>query len=91
MAHAEIGHCDGCDCGIRPEVPVVGTDFGCSGSKPVRINPGETWDMDSMGYCAPEVSIHKSVGTEVASVSLSVTFTDDDGRSGSLSSSVMTR
>jgi hypothetical protein len=72
-------------------VPVVGTDFGCTQSQHIRISPGETWDMDSLGYCAPEVSIHKSVGTEVSSVSLSVTFADDDGRSGSLSGSVVTR
>jgi hypothetical protein len=72
-------------------VPIVGTDFGCTQSQHVRISPGETWDMNSLGYCAPEVSIHKSVGSEVSSVSLSVTFTDDDGRSGSLSGSVATR
>ena len=69
-------------------VPMVGTDLGCTQSQHVRISPGETWDMDSLGYCAPEVSIHKSVGTEIANVSLFVTFADDVGRIGSISVAV---
>ena len=68
----------------------MGTDSGCAGSRRVRIGPGETWDMDSLGYCAPEVSIHRSVGNDISSVSLTVTFADDDGRVGHLSSSVLT-
>ena len=62
------------------------TDYGCG--EVVTINPGETWDMDSLGYCAPGVAIQKSVGTEVSSVSLVVAFTDAEGRAGSLTSSV---
>lgn len=76
---------------IGLSVPVVGTDFGCTQSQRIRIGPGETWDMGTLGYCAPEVAIHKSVGTEVSGVSLSVTFADDAGRIGSLSGFVVTK
>jgi hypothetical protein len=51
--------------------------------KGLRIAPGETWDMESLGYCIPEVSGR----TEDSSVSLVVTFTDDDGRSGQIQGS----
>jgi len=59
-------------------------NFSCTQSQQVRISHGGTWDMDSLGYCAPEVSIHKSVGTIVSSVSLAMTFADDDGVVGSI-------
>ncbi len=61
------------------------TDYGCG--EVVGINPGETWDLDSLGYCAPGVSLH-TVGASVSRVSLFVAFTDDEGRAGSLTTSV---
>lgn len=72
-------------------VPHVGVDYGCTRTTPVRINPGETWDLDSLGYCAPEVAIHKSVGTDISRVTLSVLFVNDDGSSDSLDASTDTK
>jgi hypothetical protein len=66
---------------IFPSGDTDNTGPGCWG-KPVRINPGSTWDMAraSLGYCALEPGSNN----EVSSLALSVTFIDDDGRSGSV-------
>jgi len=69
----------------------AGTDWGCAGSRHFKISAGETWEMDSLDYCSPEVVIHKSVGTEVSSVTLTVTFTDDNGVIDSLGATVNTK
>jgi hypothetical protein len=53
---------------------------GCTGAQSPRINAGETWDMDSWGYCAPG-----AYGADVARVGLTVQFKDDEGRTGALS------
>ena len=60
------------------------TDNGCAWQRRPKINPGSTWDMDTLGYCTPEVALHKSVDTYVSSVALDVTYEDDFGRIGSL-------
>lgn len=68
------------------------TDHGCPPS--ARIGPGETWDMDSMSYCAPEVIIHGLPGTEVSasiSITLTVTFADDNGVFDSLTATTDTK
>jgi hypothetical protein len=46
--------------------------------------------MDRLDYCSPEVAIHKSVGTEVRSVKLTVAFVDDNGVSDSLTATIDT-
>ncbi len=68
----------------------AGTDWGCAGSRHFRISAGETWEMDRLDYCSPEVAIHKSVGTEVRSVKLTVAFVDDNGVSDSLTATIDT-
>ena len=69
----------------------AGTDWGCTGSRHFKISAGETWEMDSLDYCSPEVVIHKSVGTEVRSVKLTVSFADDNGVSDSLTATIDTK
>jgi hypothetical protein len=54
-------------------------DFGC-GAPAVRIGPGGTWDMASLGYCA----LDPTSSYEASGLVVSVGFTDDDGRVGSL-------
>lgn len=76
--------------GVGLFVPGVGTDHGCPPS--ARISPGETWDMDSMVvYCIPEVIIPRSRNNEVTSVTLTVTFADDNGVPGSLTTTTDTK
>ena len=64
------------------------TDFGCTASATIRIDPGTTWDMSSLGYCAPEVFVRKADG-DVSTVTLTVPFTDDAGHLGSLTSAAV--
>jgi hypothetical protein len=58
-------------------------DLGCP-DEISRIEPGGTWDMDSLGYCAPEAYSSGPLET----VSVSVAFTDYDGRPGTLLATV---
>jgi hypothetical protein len=66
------------------------TDIGCASQRRPKVGPGATWDMDSLGYCAPEVALHKSVDTYVSSIALDVTYEDDFGGIGTLSVVVAT-
>lgn len=59
-------------------LPRGDVDYGC-GPPMVRIDPGGTWDMASLGYCALE-----SPSGQSSSLVVSVRFTDDDGRGGSI-------
>ncbi len=59
-------------------LPGGDTDRGC-GPPMVRIDPGGTWDMASLGYCALEPPSYR-----FSSLVVSVGFTDDDGRVGSI-------
>jgi hypothetical protein len=45
-----------------------------------RIAPSGTWDMNSLGYCAPAPSSDR----ELATVSFEVDYVDDLGRVGKL-------
>lgn len=67
-------------------------------SPSIRLNPGATWDMDSFAgfydcgdypyFAGPLVTSR----TEISSLSVAGTFTDDDGRSGSFAgAAVVTR
>lgn len=58
------------------------SDLGCAVS--LRVPPGLTWDMDAMGYCAPDVPTSRYVPT----VSVRVQFTGDDGTAGELTRTV---
>ncbi len=63
---------------VLSALPGGATDSGC-GPPMVRIDPGATWDMASLGYCALEPP-----GSDASSLVVYVGFTDDDGRVGSL-------
>ena len=64
------------------------TDVGCTASERIRIDPGTTWDMSSLGYCAPEVFVRRTDG-DLKTVTLTVPFTDDAGHVGSLKSTAV--
>jgi hypothetical protein len=67
----------------------LGGDYGCSGTLSPQIKAGETWDMDSAGYCAPGSILLKPGDTpSTVTVSFSATFADDDGRVGTVAASV---
>ena len=59
-------------------LPRGDADNGC-GPPMVRIGPGGTWDMASLGYCALEPP-----SDQFSSLVVSVRFTDDMGRVGSI-------
>lgn len=63
---------------VLSALPGGGADLGC-GPPLVRIDPGGTWDMASLGYCAREPTTSSPASSLVASVE----FADDDGRIGS--------
>jgi len=58
--------------------PKGNRDIGCGSG--VHVPAGTTWDMNSMGYCAPVIPTSASV----PSISVLVTFTGDDGIYGEL-------
>lgn len=51
-------------------------DYGCGGLE--RIEPGGTWDMDTLSYCAP-TGDGSAEGMKVV-----VTYVDDEGLRGTL-------
>jgi len=69
--------------GASIATPVVtspgNTDYGCAMLS--RIEPGGTWDMDSLGYCAPGPFA-------TATPTVTVSFTDDEGHQGVLRGTV---
>ena len=60
-------------------LPGGDVDYGC-GPPMVRIDPGGIWDMASLGYC----TLEPSSSYQASSLYVTVGFTDDDGRVGSL-------
>jgi hypothetical protein len=64
---------------VLSALPGGDTDYGC-GPPMVRINPGSTWDMASLGYCA----LDPTTSYQASSLVVSIGFTDDDGRVGSI-------
>jgi hypothetical protein len=65
------------------------TDYGCAGAQNAKIKTGETWDMDSLGYCTPDPILLRPGDTpSTVTVSFSATFADDDGRVGTVAASV---
>jgi hypothetical protein len=64
--------------------PTGNSETGCGG----RVAPGATWDMDvdSAGYCTPEVPTN----ADVPAVSVIVEFVADDGTRGALKKTVET-
>jgi len=63
---------------VAVSVSGVGTDTCFRPFK--RIGPGESWDLDStVDYCAPEVIIPGTRGTEGVSVTVTLSFRDDNG------------
>lgn len=60
------------------------TDSGCvpPPTSLARIPAGQTWDLATLGYCAPEVPNQAGV----TRVTFQATFTDDLGRSGRVQS-----
>jgi hypothetical protein len=64
---------------VLSALPGGDADYGC-GPPMVRIDPGGTWDMASLGYCALE----PTSSYQASSLVVSVGFTDDDGRVGSI-------
>jgi hypothetical protein len=46
----------------------------------IYIEPRGSWDMDTLGYCAPEAYSPQKIDA----LSVSVTFIDDEGHSGTL-------
>jgi hypothetical protein len=50
-----------------------------------RVQPGGTWNMDSLGYCAPGPAEGRS---PTATLTVIVDFGDDDGRTGTLTATV---
>jgi hypothetical protein len=53
------------------------SDNGCAYIQ-ARIEPGATWDMATLGYCAP----YLTSGSAVDRLSVTVTFIDDEGHRG---------
>lgn len=54
-------------------------DFGCNGSG--HVAAGGIWDMDTLGYCAPE-------GDGTDRVTVEIRFVDDAGRVGILTAAL---
>ena len=61
-----------------------GLDLGCPGQV-IRIEPRSSWDMASVGYCAPGPPGGRS---PTARLTVVVEFLDDEGRRGTLTSTV---
>lgn len=54
-----------------------------------RVDPHGTWDMDSLGYCAPGQLSRAVVPPPVGSLTMSLVYRDDQGHEASVSATTL--